>query len=215
MLVFYVCAAAALALVIAGVAVFKPLRLRYSVYVVRKNPDYPPSEHMRRCHEAALEGSRLAMETCIFAYYREQVSVHTGPRGSTGRAFMRNPLAHASDCYELASGQTALFFDVLAGRSLAEVVGVLHQVDAVLPRVERGESGWASVRMRPPEATAECLWEQALDLELFADSKSAEVRRVAGAALEFLRRHYGREIAEVEKREAEAEAEAKKKRGGR
>jgi hypothetical protein len=167
-----------------GVALYRPLRLRYAAHLVqsaaRREAPVVDAHWVVECADAACRGNRLGMEAVIDA---------------SGTCWTEDETCYDL-AYRVAKAQPGEFYEVLGRRPDKQVLRVLADIANACTTVDAGGDlygiEWPSV--------------SALDKYLvdFSKSREPEARRVAQAAHEFVRRRFAKELAEAQEAKREA-----------
>ncbi len=186
-----------LALAVAGALAYKPLRLKYAIYKVRSSGyvDYPgirprPDDRwLRTCLDAARNGNRQAMEFLIerARLYSADVPVQD--------AVIDAVTVGTSCLFLAAAAQPDLFAEILNQYDDQRVKDLIEHVTLSCMSADLGDDVdaiWDSIRFTAKE------------LEDLSQSSDPEVRRVARATLEFLRRRFAKELVEAEAKKKES-----------
>jgi hypothetical protein len=171
-----------------GVLFYKPLRARYAIYKVQHTTwedidrgRVAAEDYVRwanDCLFAACRGNRLAMETVIDAYNFGDESI-----GATTSSLP----------YKAAAGQPVAFFEVLGNRPPDQILEILM---GILMHI----NGDFDMELRPGDYRLDGSPRGVVrELGRHLNAKDPEVRRVATAALDFVRCRFTKELAEAEK----------------
>jgi hypothetical protein len=169
---FYIAMAVILVTTVAGVVLFKPLRLRYAMYRVRHG-DGNPDEWLMICRRAACTGDRAAMRVVV---ERAGTKFLLRDAGSE--------LAFIDVTYFAAEAQPQLFFEIVSEHDDERVLDVLWEVASskrnMLPGGPPG--------IKPTRLSPECV---ATHFDSVLGSTGyAPYRSVASASLDFMRRRF-------------------------
>jgi hypothetical protein len=208
--------AVALAVLLAGVFLYRPLKLRYAIYRVR-NTDYTipdghgaeclhPDKWLMLCLDEACRGDRTAMQVVVDCPEIVRLERQAKHHGAVPRSPKGIPVTFIA-----AQAQPALFFDLLDQRDDATVIRALSvtmwqccdpddpnaQLEDILEAM-----GGAMRRLGGIDRISKSVavvWLEAGFLAL-RRSKRQETRCIAECALTLLHRRFARELAEAQKK---------------
>lgn len=180
---FYIAAFVLLGLVVAGVFLYRPLRLRYAIHRVEEidaacGPLGADAEWFEEVEHSAFRGNRSASAALIDYILGRELT----------------PGRPCSRLFEFAKQQPDLLFALLDERPSGQVLGALGTI-VLSCGLKAHPKVFAGVTM--PLYGADDI---RVNLEIQLQSRLPEVKGVAQVTLAYLRRRFAKELADAEKK---------------